>query len=105
MRSTSRLWAVALIVFGVGLAVYVFKPASSEATQQPVVAAAGAAKYTVIDTEGTNLLVVDNAKNTLYFYTVDPDKTVGDDLKLRGSLDLNTVGQPVLKPVPHKHDK
>ena len=103
MRSTSRLWAVALIVFGVGFGVYAFKPAASSATQQP--AAAGSPKYTVIDTEGTNLLVVDNVKNTLYFYTVDPDKTVGDDLKLRGSLDLNTVGQPVLKPVPHKHDK
>lgn len=104
MRSTSRLWAVALIVFGVGLGVYAFRPNASTATQAPA-AAAGSPKYTVIDTEGTNLLVVDNGTNTLYFYTVDPDKTVGDDLKLRGSLDLNTVGKPVLKPVPHKHDK
>ena len=104
MRGTSRLWAVALIVFGVGLGVYAFKPAASTATQQPA-AAAGGPKYTVIDTQGTNLLVVDNGTNTLYFYTTDPDKTVGDDLKLRGSLDLNTVGKPVLKPVAHKHDK
>ena len=38
-------------------------------------------------------------------FTRDIARAVGDDLKLRGSLDLNTVGQPVLKPRAHKHDK
>lgn len=29
-------------------------------------------------------------------YTVDPGKEVGDELHLRGSLDLNNFGKPVL---------
>jgi len=61
-------------------------------------AAAGGPRYTVVDTEGTNLIVVDNGSNTLYFYTVEPGKEVGEDLLLRGMLDLNEVGKPVLKP-------
>ena len=31
-------------------------------------------------------------------YTVDAGKDMGDDLNLRGSLDLNQVGKPVLTP-------
>jgi hypothetical protein len=93
------LWAVALIVFGLGLGVYAFKPSASTAvTNQP----AGSPKYSVVDTEGTNLLVTDNSTNTLYFYTVDPDKGPGEDLKLRGSVDLNEVGKPVIKPRVNK---
>lgn len=95
MRQQSRLWAVSLIVFGVGFGLYSFRPATS--TAQPA-GGAGGPKYTVIDTEGTNLLVTDNSTNTLYYYTVDSDKTVGDELKLRGSIDLNEVGKPVMKP-------
>lgn len=99
MKQTSRLWAVALIVFGLGLGVYAFKPAAS--TAQPA-GASGTPKYTVIDTEGTNLIVTDNSTNTLYFYTVDPEKAPGEDLKLRGSVDLSEVGKPVLKPKVNK---
>jgi hypothetical protein len=100
MTKGNRLWAVALIVFGVGLGLNAFRPNTT--TAQPG-GATGGPRYTVIETEGTNLLVTDNASNTLYFYTVDPDKTVGDELKLRGSLDLNLVGKPGIKPVSHKH--
>ena len=99
MKQTSRLWAVALIVFGLG--VYAFKPGATTA-QQP---GGGTPKYTVVDTEGTNLLVTDNSTNMLYFYTVDPDKNAGDELKLRGELSLNDVGKPVLKPKTHKDEK
>jgi hypothetical protein len=108
MQRGSRLWAVALVVLGVGLAVYAFKPSFTTAQQpevkvvQPPGGSIGGPKYTVIDTQGTNLLVVDNATNTLFYYTVDPDKQVGDELKLRGSLDLNLVGKPSIKPVVHK---
>jgi hypothetical protein len=102
MRETSRLWAVALIVFGLGLGVLAFKPAATTA-QQP--GGGGMPKYTVIETEGTNLLVTDNSTNTVYYYTVDPDKGPGDELKLRGELSLNEVGKPVLKPKSHKHEK
>jgi hypothetical protein len=104
MQRGSRLWAVALIVLGLGLAVSAFRPPSTTA-QQPGVRVqnpTGGPKYTVIDTQGTNLLVVDNATNTLFYYTVDPDKQVGDELKLRGSLDLNQVGKPGIKPSVYK---
>ena len=59
---------------------------------QSVVAAGvgGGPRYTVVDTDITNLI---------HFYTVDPGKEPGSDLKLRGSLNLNEVGKPVLKPI------
>jgi hypothetical protein len=55
-------------------------------------------KVTVMDTEGHNLICVDNSTNTLYYYTIDKDAELGSDLKLRASLDLNDVGKEVLKP-------
>lgn len=58
----------------------------------------GSPRYTVVQTDITNLLVVDNGTNLVHFYTVDPGKEPGSDLKLRGSLDLNEVGKPVLTP-------
>ena len=61
-------------------------------------AAVGPAHYTVVETEGHNLLVTDNATNTLYFYTVDKGEPVGSELKLRGSVDLTSVGKPTIKP-------
>jgi hypothetical protein len=54
--------------------------------------------YTVVHTEGHNLIVTDNYKNRLYFYSVDRDAPVGSDLKLRGTADLTQVGKPVIKP-------
>ena len=54
--------------------------------------------YTVVETEGHNLVVTDNATNTLYFYTVDKGQPPGSDLKLRASVDLKQVGQPVIRP-------
>src|SRR4051794_20076616 len=54
--------------------------------------------YTVVETEGHNLLVTDNSTNTFYFYTADKGEPVGSELKLRGTLDLNQVGKPSIKP-------
>ena len=39
-----------------------------------------AAPYSVVETQGHNLLVTDNANNKLYFYTVDRDEKVALDL-------------------------
>jgi hypothetical protein len=55
-------------------------------------------RYTVVETEGHNLLVTDNSTNIFYFYTVDKGEPVGSDLKLRGTVDLNEVGKPTIKP-------
>jgi hypothetical protein len=59
-------------------------------------------RYSVIGTEGHNLIVTDNQSNTLYFYTIDRDKEVGTELKLRATVDLTKVGSAVIKPVTIK---
>jgi uncharacterized protein (TIGR03000 family) len=53
--------------------------------------------YSVGDTEASNLIVTDNRRNTLFFYTIDKDQEVGSPLNLRGSIDLTQVGKPVVK--------
>jgi hypothetical protein len=57
----------------------------------------GGPRYTVIETQGNNLLVTDNGTNTLYYYTIDKDEKIGADLKLRGSVDLTQVGKDTIK--------
>jgi len=63
--------------------------------------ASGPAHYTVVMTEGHNLLVTDNAGNKLYFYTIDKDKPIGSPLKLRASVDLTKVGEDEIKITAH----
>jgi hypothetical protein len=58
---------------------------------------AGAPHYTIVETQGHNLLVTDNEKNMVYFYTIDKDEKIGSDLKLRASVDLTQVGSNVIK--------
>jgi hypothetical protein len=65
----------------------------------------GGAHYTVVMTEGHNLLVTDNAGNKLYFYTIDKDKPIGSPLKLRASVDLTKVGQEEIHITPHNLEK
>jgi hypothetical protein len=55
-------------------------------------------RYSVIETEAHNLIVTDNKNNTLYFYTIDKDKEVGSELKLRGTIDLSQVGKTAITP-------
>lgn len=54
---------------------------------------AGGPRYTVIETQGFNLLVTDNASNKLYYYATDKDAPVGAPLRLRASLDLSQIGE------------
>ncbi len=62
---------------------------------------AGSAHYSVVMTEGHNLLVTDNASNKLYFYTIDKDQPIGSPLKLRASVDLTKVGSDEIKITAH----
>lgn len=66
---------------------------------------AAAAQYTVVMTEGHNLLVTDNGSNKLYFYTIDKDKPIGSPLKLRASVDLTKVGKDEIHITPHNLEK
>ena len=59
---------------------------------------ASPARFTVVHTEGTNIIVTDNKANTVYFYTIEPGAEAGSDLKLRATVDLTQVGKDVLKP-------
>jgi hypothetical protein len=71
---------------------------------QREVAPATGPRYSVVETEGHNLIVTDNQRNTLYFYTIDKDKEIGTELRLRATLDLNKVGQPTIKPEKPKSE-
>jgi hypothetical protein len=55
-------------------------------------------RYSVVETEGYNLIVTDNRSQTVYFYTIDKDKQVGSELKLRGLIGLEKVGKRALRP-------
>lgn len=73
------------------------EPARGDVAQST--SASSGPKFTVLETEGHNLVVTDNSKNTLYFYTVDKGKAPGSDLHLRAKVDLNQVGKPTITPV------
>ena len=64
-------------------------------------AAGSGARYTVIETQGFNLLVTDNATNKLFYYATDKEAPVGSPMKLRASLDLTQVGKDEIKITPH----
>ena len=68
---------------------------------RPAVGAAdtvGMPRHTVVQTDGAHLIVTDNQEDKIYFYAIDKDGKVGDELKLRGSADLKDVGKPTIKP-------
>lgn len=94
-----RTGLLAALIVGVVVGAFVAgshaPPAFSRADDR---GAMGFAHYNVVETEGHNLIVTDNQTNTLYFYTIDKDKTIGSELRLRGTVDLTQVGKPVLTP-------
>jgi hypothetical protein len=93
------LWLGAVVVLSLclGLLLGAFRPGTARAADEGK-AGNGSPAYTVVDTEASNLIVVDNHTNTLYFYTIDKDAEIGSELKLRGTVDLNQVGKPSLRP-------
>jgi hypothetical protein len=93
-----RCLAVVLVVALVAGLVVFLNPRQPAAHAQEAGKAGGSPHYTVLETEGHNLVVTDNATNTLYFYTVDKGQPPGSDLKLRASVDLTEIGKPVIKP-------
>jgi hypothetical protein len=86
-------FVAAVVVIGL-IAVARFQPARAEREQ----GSTSGPRYSVIDSEAHNLIVTDNQTNTLYFYTIDKDKEIGSELRLRGSIDLTQVGRPVIQP-------
>jgi hypothetical protein len=100
----NKTWKGGLVVgMAAGIAVALLLSASlgQRAMGRAAEGNAGAPHYSVVITEGHNLLVSDNANNTLYFYAKDKDKPIGSPLKLRASLDLGKVGEPEIKITAH----
>jgi hypothetical protein len=91
-----------LVVGAALLVVALIVLARAQATEAQRAEAGGSApRYSVIETQGFNLLVTDNAANKLYFYATDKDVPVGSPMKLRASLDLGQVGREELKITAH----
>ena len=65
----------AVVVLGL-MAMARFQPLRAEADPAP----AAAPHYSVIETEGHNLIVTDNQSNMLYFYTIDKDKPIASSM-------------------------
>jgi hypothetical protein len=78
---------------GIGIGTNLNKPAFAQEGK-----GAGAGRYSVVDTEGVNLIVTDQEKNTVYFYTVNEGDKPGAELHLRGSIDLTKTGNATIKP-------
>ncbi len=95
--SKSSMFVILALVLGAGALMANFLQPSQGQAGEGDKAAVGP-RYSVIETEGHNLIVTDNKASVVYFYAVDKGMPVGSDLKLRASLDLNKVGQPVLTP-------
>lgn len=95
--SGNRLLGLGVLITAAALIVWssTARPVLGHSAEQS--GSTGPAHYTVVLTEGHNLLVTDNSTNKLYFYTTDKDKPVGAPLKLRASLDLNKVGDPEIQ--------
>ena len=93
-------WGMAVVVLVIALAVFGLQPRTQ--AQQGATQVVAGARYTVVDSDASNLIVVDNRSNMLFFYTEEPGQEVGQELHLRGSIDLSEVGKPMIRPRPAK---
>jgi hypothetical protein len=100
MGMSNRLrWPAVVVALGAGIVLgAALAPTALGRAAPKEQAGAGAPRYTVVFTEGTNLCVTDNQTSKLYFYTIDPGKEPGADLKLRAYVDLTQTGKDVIKP-------
>jgi len=99
----SALFVLGVLLVGIAVGLFLYQASSGNAlATQGKGGMSASPRYDVVHTEGNNLIVTDNQKNTLYFYTIDKDQPIGSPLHLRGSLDLTQVGGPVLTPTKTK---
>jgi hypothetical protein len=101
MKSAQHLTLVLVLGIVLILGVVLHRGTAEDSKAGP----ASGPRYTVISTDGAHLIVTDNGANKIYFYAIDKDGKVGDELKLRGSADLNDVGKPGIKPIDAKPQK
>jgi hypothetical protein len=107
MFKTSQNRVLAVFVVVLAVALMASWSTSHQALGRPAedAKATGSPHYSVVMTEGHNLLVTDNATNKIYFYTIDKDKPIGSPLKLRASVDLTKVGADEIRITTHNVEK
>ncbi len=94
---TRTILAAVAVAIVIGVALVMFHgPAEAQGKAKD----GGGSHYSVIETNGQNLLVTDNRSNTLYYYSIDKEEKIGAPLKLRASLDLSQVGKPEITITP-----
>lgn len=86
---------LAIVVVGLVFVLNSGQPALGQAGK-------GGGHYTVVATDGTHLVVTDNQANKVFFYAIEQGGKPGDELKLRGTLNLDDVGKPNIKPTTVK---
>ena len=101
MNTTWKNYLLGALVTAVALMGVMLLDWRQPAQAQRADGAPSAGRYTVIETQGFNLLVTDNAAWKLYYYATDKDAPVGAPLKLRASLDLTKVGEKQITITPH----
>jgi len=97
MIRNRKLWSAVLLATGLGVEYFAANWSDRGAVAQEPARGASPGRYSVVDSEATNLIVVDNQTNTLHFYTAEKDQPPGSDLHHRGSIDLSKVGDTTLK--------
>ena len=104
MNRSRNLMVVVLVVVMVAIGLQTVVNSQPVRGQHEGSAAGAGPRYTVVATEGHNLIVTDNHNNELFFYTIDQNAEIGSELKLRGRIDLTQVGKPEIKPTTHKRE-
>ena len=77
MNKTRMQWGGLVLVGAIALGALVMNRAQPVGGAEPEKKAASGPHYSVLETEGHNLIVTDNESNTLYFYTVDKGEPIG----------------------------
>jgi hypothetical protein len=99
----AALRSLACVVLGVGLALLVVLSVRAQREDKGEARGATVApRYSIVHTEGHNLIVTDNQANKCYFYTIEADADLGAELHMRGYFDLTQVGQKTIKPTAGK---
>jgi len=81
---------VVAAALGIAIGTGLNRPVVAEANQP----SAGVPRYSVVDTEGVNLMVTDNHKNTVYFYTADEGEKLARTCTCAGRSILPRWGRP-----------
>jgi hypothetical protein len=95
-------WKASLVLLPVVLVLALALMLNSGRSAPGDSAAGGVPRHTVVATDGTHLVVTDNKEGKVYFYAIEREGKPGDEMKLRGSVDLNEVGKPSIKPTTTK---